>query len=124
MAKALEQKRLSFLEDGLNYFNSNTRCVNNGGTCVYSPIEGKSKGCFIGRAVQLEKALELERLFSSMGVNVDKVFNILPKEMRDLGKDFLTACQSLHDTEYYWNELGLSEYGTEKVENIKQVYCG
>lgn len=110
----LQQKRLQFLNDTVNHFNSNNRGVLKSGVCSYV------MGCAIGRHLTPELAANLE--LSNFGVAHPKMFKQLPENLQELGKDFLHYVQSLHDDERNWNESGLSDLGKEKVDNIKQMF--
>lgn len=115
--KTIEQSRLEFLEDVAAHYNSNNRAILNG-DCVYQKT-AKSEGCVIGRACPIE----IQRILpSSKNVKQDSVWQKLPEELRELGKDFLHQCQCLHDNSCYWNEEGLSDEGKQEVERIKREY--
>ena len=110
--KTLKERQLEFLEDTVNHFNSRNRGLNEHGGYSYSA------GCAIGR--YLDKALC--KKLDSIGHNPvtgSNVFNQLPENMRELGKDFLGKIQFLHDIEEYWGENGLTIKGIKRVEVIK-----
>lgn len=50
------------------------------------------------------------------------IFKKLPKKLRQLGQDFLTDIQILHDIQKYWNSEGLSKVGEEYYKDIKEKY--
>ena len=56
------------------------------------------------------------------GTSVKCIFNALPIEIQELGIDFLTRLQGLHDSSEYWDENGVSEEGSYEVESIKNKY--
>lgn len=118
--------KLEFLEDTVAYYSEdvNRRCrgaVN----CYYSPKNadkiGISEGCAIGRHLKDSLKEKLDDTEES-GVNTTVIFNKLPKKLRQLGQDFLTDIQILHDLQVYWNSKGLTKAGKEYYKAIKQKY--
>ena len=111
--ETLQQKQLQFLNDTVNHFNINNRGANKfTNRCSYKD------GCAIGRHL----TPELCDKFDKNGSALFALFDQLPKNLQELGKDFLREIQILHDNEYNWNQTGLSKIGKEKVEYIKRVY--
>lgn len=125
----IQQKRLKFLEDTVKYYSEdiNRRCINNKG-CYYSPKsiskENISKGCAIGRHLTDKLKEELDENFENETVSKQQVFNLLPAELRELSKVFLRYVQRLHDTEIYWDSLGLTDLGEQYVGSIKERNIG
>lgn len=113
-----------FLIDTINHYNYNNRCTHNTGKCYYSPVsaglEGKSKGCAIGRFMEPEVALEMDKQYENnpIMVLIRKEPNCIPDWMKSFDLRFLDAVQNLHDRLMYWNEKGLSPLGREKVLGI------
>lgn len=93
------QTREELLQDAINYYwgRPERRCVDNSGSCVYSPTE-TSEGCAIGRLLPLDIS---ERLNDGTGVSDSSIFNELPEWLQDMGVDFLQALQIIHDLEYF-----------------------
>lgn len=126
MNKTIQQKRLEFLEEMVEYYSENTnrRCVSESGNCYYNPVAAKkqniSEGCAIGRKIPRELQEELDKLG---GVSNNEVFEKLPVELQKLSQNFLTKIQNLHDYSINWNKLGISERGVEEVNDIKAVFC-
>lgn len=118
MSKTLKEKQLSFLVETAEHYTAYNRCVDINGVCTYSPAivgkVGESEGCAIGRKLDTDLALKLDRLGSGASVKNKVIWNLLPEDMRELGQDFLSFVQDLHDTERYWNYMGLSEQGLKK----------
>jgi hypothetical protein len=112
------------LNDTINHFNSNNRSYSLDG-CTYSPAHNNTQGCAIGRLIK-DKALcaELDVMGDSSNsyVGHEEVFKKLPLEIQSLGKGFLEAVQTLHDSPDNWNENGLSEMGEEEVGLIKNNF--
>lgn len=120
--------KLEFLQDTVKYYSENTnrRCVNNVIVgCYYSPENagkiGISDGCAIGRHLKDSLKEKLDDTEESE-VNTTVIFNKLPKKLKELGKDFLTDIQNLHDLQKYWNSEGLSKVGEEYYKDIKEKY--
>jgi hypothetical protein len=123
--------QLEFLEDTINHYkvSNKRRCVNELGTCAYSPntVNNKtSKGCAIGRHLSPEVSEIFDHLdYGSITVIMCSVEyrKLLPKWMQTMDNDFLQSIQSLHDYNSNWNKIrGLSKKGKEHVKHIKQKY--
>jgi hypothetical protein len=86
--------RIEILNDTLNYFwgKRERQCIVNG-RCQYMATS-YSKGCAIGRLLNPETAASLPQ---QIGVSSDPVFSKLPLWMKDLGQEFLSELQDLHD---------------------------
>ena len=112
------------MEETIKHYNANNRCYN-GERCLYSPIEGKSEGCAVGRHIadkQLCKDLDAGKFANCFGISSNAVFEALPQELKDLGQDFLGDIQSLHDTATWWNATGLTYEGIVKVNKLKALH--
>ena len=115
--KKIFKRREDLLNDTINHYNSNNRSITLSGQCYYYPVNDKSEGCAIGRLI---KDKELCKTFGCR--NVNEVFSEIPKELQELGPEFLSQLQCLHDVGANWNESGLSENGKEVVEFIREIY--
>ena len=116
--KTLKEKRQDFLNEVVNHFNLNNRAVDCNNKCVYS--HAVNGGCAIGRKCSEELANKLDFRES---VESDEVFPHLPKELQELGKDFLMAIQNLHDGQHYWTTNGPSIDGHRNIQRIEKDYC-
>jgi hypothetical protein len=119
--KSLKERQTEFLNDTILHYNLKNRATRLNGRCIYSPIEGVSDGCAIGRhIVDKELCEELDKesksISSLMGIYPD----ILPKHIYELGSYFLRRIQILHDSESSWTLEGISESGIYKAEKIRQ----
>ena len=120
---------LELLEDTIKYYSENTerRCSSEDG-CYYSPItigkEGISDGCAIGRHLDKEFALQIDKddelniksLMKSKFIGNEDKF---PDWMIKMKLDFLVSLQNLHDDNLYWDKNGLTQEGFEYVKEIK-----
>lgn len=106
----IPNNRLDFLNAAINHYNFNNR------NCAYS------KGCVIGRYLPNDLAIKLDSMDYDSSVGNNEVFNQLPKELQNLGQDFLERMQFLHDDPENWENWGLSENGDCAVEYIKKVF--
>ena len=132
MNQELINKQLAFLEEGVAYYSENPkerRCITNsqsgGFRCTYSPAtigNTISEGCFIGRKLPSELALKLDYMAPSK--TFSDVFDLFPNDLKELGIDFLTDCQVLHDKSVYWTNTGLSELGDYAYERLKENVIG
>ncbi len=109
--------REEFLLDEISHYNCENRSVmDNGKTCSYMPAHANTLGCAIGRHLEPELQVRLQRDDNSVGES--ETFDMLPDWMKELGGDFLLECQALHDTEHNWNSTGLTFGGKAKVNAI------
>ena len=44
--------------------------------------------------------------------------HLFPKKLHNLGEDFLSVCQSLHDNGINWGYMKLTQYGKKEVNEI------
>ena len=129
---------LELLEDTIKYYSENPerRCVNVK-SCYYSPItankESISEGCAIGRHLDKDFALQIDKLDSNDKFYGDsgiiKVLSFMLKEeenkskfpdwMLKMSPDFLSEIQGLHDVNSNWDKNGLTQEGLEYVNEIK-----
>ncbi len=113
----LKQKRIKVLNDTISFFNSENRCTEDNTRCTYY-LAGKS-GCAIGRLIEDKQLCVTLDGMISPGVSNERVFNMLPKKIKELGIDFLYELQKLHDYSYNWCIEGLSDNGKDSVDEIK-----
>ena len=109
--------REELLQDAIDYYwgRPERKCINENRVCVYSPREGsKSEGCAIGRLLPPALANKLDNYPGATGVSNIDVFLDLPNWMQDLGQEFLSELQSLHDSSYFSNK---------DVDSIHQLMC-
>ncbi len=118
--EGIKQKRLAFLEDTVNFFNSTNRCTINS-VCRYF-LEGKD-GCAIGRHIPDKKLCQEFDSLHMTGVSNGIIFNRLPLNLQELGLNLLSSVQRLHDNSDNWDKNGLSKAGKEHYKNIKDSYC-
>ena len=127
MKKSLHQRREEFLSGTLKYYTKdiNRRCVSENETCFYSPLSadkvGQTDGCAIGRWLKPELQLRLDNCTKNI-VSVDDIFNQLPTVLKNLGQNFLSSCQGLHDSSANWEKKGLSVEGRYTVSEIIKIY--
>jgi hypothetical protein len=121
----LAQKRTEILEDTINHYNINNRCVGLSG-CYYNPKtvnkEGKSEGCAIGRLISKRLSLKMDKTGGDGDIGNPKLFTLLPKKLQVLGIGFLIMLQNLHDVSVNWNKSGLSSEGEVVVRNIRERF--
>jgi len=111
-----QQKKLQILKETAEAYTLNTRSFcEYVGSCTYKPTEKSPKGCAITRLVSLELAATLPDGFI---VSDPEVFNLLPDELKELGKSYLQKLQNFHDLKENWCETGLSSYGQKVYENF------
>ena len=128
----LEQKRKQFLDEEVQFFGADPekyRCIKikasdniSYDSCQYAPRKD-SPGCAIGRKCPVALATHIDNKCPNMGVTIDKVWELLPKELQELGNSFLMECQTLHDDPNNWEYIGLSEKGARKYNDIVNQYC-
>ncbi len=125
---SIPARRQAFVDDILGFYNNSNRSMVGYGVCIYSKTNA-SPGCAIGRCLAHELAKKLDNyqnpeiedtsILSLFSVGLETA---LPKWMTEMGVDFLSACQSLHDRNYFWNNLGPTEEAINFVnERIKPL---
>lgn len=120
---SIPERRKAFVTDIFSFYNSTNRAVKFGG-CIYSSTN-TSPGCAIGRCLSPELTKELDNddnsdiedttVSSFFSVGLDTKF---PKWMVEMGVDFLSACQTLHDRDEFWSIAGPTEEAVEFVKNV------
>lgn len=122
MEQTLEEQRLAFLQDTVQYYSEDlTRraASSNSGRCSYLTDDGRK--CAIGRHI-------VENTYSP-GFEISplsEIFKVLPNNVKALGYDFLSQVQSLHDKAINWNltcNQGLTESGKHVVQRIINFHC-
>jgi hypothetical protein len=104
----------------INTFNSNNRAVDISGVCRYLMTKDcEIRKCAVGILIPDEL---LTPEWGDIIGSVDMIFTKLPKEVQDLGSDFLAYIQSLHDSDSNWDEKGLSYTGKESVKIIRKKF--
>lgn len=112
-----------FLIDTINHYNSTNRCESSDRACKYSPItidKKETEGCAIGRHLDPDLAYQIDKELERKNNAIENVMDrySLPEWMIQLGKDFLSRVQLLHDYTSNWDTQGLSERGWDKVKSI------
>lgn len=120
MEKSKEEK-LALLEETVAYYTEdvNRRCVVNDKQCAYagSTLDKDSDGCAIGRLLDNETKLYLDRCHSNRGV--DQVWEHIPENVKVYGKELLIQLQQLHDYPAHWDDKGLTIEGKRQYDIIK-----
>jgi hypothetical protein len=116
-------RRQAFVDDILGFYNIYNRSQIHG-ACVYSKTS-TSPGCAIGRCLtpELAKKLDTDNTPNVHDTTISSFFyagldSEFPIWMVEMGREFLSACQRLHDNDDYWNETGPTE---DAVEFVKVV---
>ena len=115
-----------FLYDTIHHYNLDNRCVTSA-RCTYSPITiGKenSEGCAIGRWIDPELALQIDKERVDSNASIHQIINLypFPDWMKKLDIEFLKELQGLHDANSSWKETGLSEHGKRYVRYICETF--
>lgn len=115
-----------FLYDTVHHYNLNNRCVTST-KCTYSPITiGKenSEGCAIGRYLDPELALQIDKEKSDSNAGIHHIIDMypFPDWMKKLDIEFLRKLQGLHDADSYWTETGLSKSGKHYVRSMCETF--
>jgi len=128
--KNIKRRRFAFLDDTANFYTSKNRGTKDF-ICNYSATKN-SPGCAIGRHLFTNVAEILDNLGNIVLIFSDGYDHLLPKWMREMGQEFLSAVQCLHDdariiktenSESFWDKTGLTKTGKEQYEYIKIKYC-
>ena len=120
----LSYTRQQLLDNTKKRYNSYNRAVNNNEECLY--ITENNNRCAIGIELTPNTCHKLNQVKPTLeggtSVRNKEIFNTLPKRLQDMGEDFLSDIQSLHDCGWYWNSEGLTQDGLSKVNQIKAIY--
>jgi hypothetical protein len=121
MKMTRQEKQLAFLEDTASFYNLGNRSYSPRIGCMYAPSSERTPGCAIGRHLSPELQRKLDKMYPdfSVGISAAEAFELLPDGLKDLGRQFLSGVQALHDTDTNWNNEGLSERGEMEVEKIR-----
>ena len=126
----ITDRRTAFLKDTIEFYNSNNRATTTEG-CIYRATYS-SPGCAIGRCLPRDSKVferELVEHFCNVDTLIEKEIE-LPQWLLDMDDgvrpsqpvQFLGDVQGLHDTEYYWDEDGLSVEGKRETNEIISKY--
>lgn len=111
----VSDRELALLEDTVSFYNSKNRSTyRNTCMCLYQATEN-SPGCAIGRCMDRNNVY-----IASASIN--HLFTIkypFPTWLIEMDKTFLTDLQILHDDPNFWNDTGISDFGREYAEYIK-----
>jgi hypothetical protein len=120
----LKKARLTFLEDTSQFYSEDPvgrRSVDCHGKSKYRDSNGNR--CAIGRYIPDEDySYFLEGMSIESKDNRGDYLIKLPSSLEKLGREFLGQVQSLHDTNYNWDEKGLSSVGKSTFDYIKQYF--
>lgn len=129
----LNDKRLRILEDTIEYYkNKGMRCTDDN-SCRYSSktVNKEGEGCAVGRLLTPEQRYEIDGVclhgshsssISDLMRNVYLPKELLSDEIYELGEDFLSELQLLHDSESNWDDrdsVSLSKDGERVADNIR-----
>ncbi len=117
----IKLKRKELLDETASHFNSTNRSVEKGvsiSVCIYSGV-----GCAIGRKIEDKELCKKLDWQIESAVSSDNTFQMLPENLKELGQDFLTELQNLHDAKGNWIESGLSDEGYQKYYKIIKEFC-
>jgi hypothetical protein len=123
--KTIQQRRLEFLNETVNYYSEDTsrRALTTDkdghNYCEYCTKDGRR--CAIGRVLNIDYQTSLS--IHNRSVDADVVYELVPDEIKELGRLFLSELQVLHDTDNCWDSNGLTNAGKRRVELIKLDYC-
>lgn len=101
----IKARRLAFLEEMCAHYNNKNRAITESGSCFYGPAD-YTRGCAIGAW-----APKLSGRSGDITYILDRDTLCIPEWMLEMGVEFLTTCQHLHDVSDYWTDTGLSEMG-------------
>lgn len=110
--------RREFLDKSLGFYieDPSRRSVSTN-KCYYRSPDGKK--CVIGMHIPDNKYTpELENLRATEV----RVWTRLPAFVTALGAGFLSRVQELHDAESFWTSTGLSEFGLQRLSEIKRDF--
>ncbi len=115
--KTIQERRLEILKWEKENRNATNRSIRNT-SCAYSG----EIGCAVGRLIEdKDLCARLDGLEYS-GVFLTPVFNQLPENIKELGKEFLDDLQKLHDRSCNWTVYGLSDWGNTFMAELESKW--
>lgn len=117
--KTIQERRLEILKWEKENRTSQNRAINNSLACLYSG----EIGCGVGRLIEdKDLCARLDSLGGAAGVCNHLVFEQLPENVKELGRDFLMDLQKLHDDGHYWTPDGLSDDGNDFITVLEEKW--
>jgi hypothetical protein len=119
--KTIKERRLEILKWEKENRTSKNRAIEffSNGTCLYSG----EIGCGVGRLIEdKDLCARLDSLRGGAGVCNHSVFEQLPENVKELGRDFLMNLQKLHDDGHYWTPDGLSDDGNDFITVLEEKW--
>ncbi len=110
----IKERQLKVLNETISFYNSDNIAMGGDKSCMYITPNGKK--CAIGRLISDDLASSLEEVHSNKTL-ID-IFELLPKEIQELDKEFLSDLQMLHDYPSNWDKNGLTFEGKIEVNNF------
>lgn len=120
----LKERRLTLIDETVSFYIINNRAetiVDGLKMCVYSPVEGVSEGCAIGRLIANKENCKQMDVIRGC-IDDPRLVPFIPIDIMELGIDFLARLQYLHDQGRFWNERGITEDGIDYANNLKIIY--
>lgn len=118
MKKSIYKRRREFLEEGVAFYSEDvSRRATERRSCFYRAENGNK--CFIGRWIpddKYDKDMEGK-------VITNWLVSILPTHISELGLEFLSMCQALHDGCDNWGNNGLTGDGVDYRDTILNGCC-
>lgn len=123
-----QRDKINLLIQTAGFFNSTNRSSNKdfkSQSCLYNNPNSNLPGCAVGRLINDTKLKEKMDKSSNSGVCEPEIWNLIPKDVRDWGQEFLCELQGFHDVTQNWEDNGMSDRGIGKFNEIKEkITCG
>ena len=115
----------------VNHYSQNPEQLRSkiNGTCLYN---GDNTHCAVGRCMLTKykkqgKNLEFNKGYSVWSVSTlvikkESIDEILSPKYRGHSREFWEELQDLHDNDLFWNGVGLSGYGKEKMLVLLKIF--
>lgn len=104
----IKARQRAFLDYTASFYNSNNRATAEY-RCVYRATP-TSPGCAIGQFMSPDLAAKCQGTIGDV-FRYAEYRHQLPIWMVEMGREFLSSIQRLHDEVVYWNDGGLNSYG-------------
>jgi hypothetical protein len=117
-----QKSMIDILDETVEYYTNNPRSSNPSGykagnnRCLYNGLNGEKCGfsrCCIDDIPAECEGIDAVELLGTMGEE------ILKPEYRGYSSMFWKFIQLLHDTDEYWGDDGLTQWGIERVAYLK-----
>ncbi len=109
------------IDETVEFYSNNPRSLDEEKEhCLYKGPNNTE--CAFARMVRDEDKVNLKEGWTAKALLNGLSIDIIKDEYKGYEFDFYNDIQALHDTKRYWKSGGLTDYGKEKVVELKREY--